>query len=329
MKKLLFAIVLFVLVSSCKNQADSDYKFLPKSIGPVHTVLVVMDDQLWDGVVGDSIRSSFYAPLKGLSLEESRLQIQHIPPSIFTGTIKQNRTVLLAALDTLKVAHVKSDIFASPQKVAVLKGRTTQELLDQFEDKQESFIEAFRAIELEETQERFKRSLSKDNSFEEVFGIRLNLPSIYVLGKKTENFLWFDRPVKSGTLNLIAYTLPSGIFKDPQDLVGDLIFRRDAVVSEHIPGPDVPGKTTYMLTENILRPYVKGVSVSGLPGVEMRGMWEMYNYPMAGPFISYFINDKKNDRILVLEGFVFAPNELKRNHLFEVEAIIKTLKLVE
>lgn len=325
---LLFSLLL-LFFSSCKNSTDPDYTYLPKSIGPVHSVLVVMKEPLWNGPLGDSIRSSFFAPLKGLSLVESRLQIQYIPPEVFTGTVKQNRTVFVADLDSLKVAHVKADVYATPQKVAVLKGRTIQELLDQFEEKQEDFIEAFREIELNETQERFKRSLSKDPSLEELFGIHLNMPSIYVKGKQAEDFLWFDRPVKNGTLNLIAYSLPSGVFNEPEDLVGDLIFKRDAVVSEHIPGPDVTGKTTYMVTENILRPNIKAVSVAGLPGVEMRGMWEMHNYPMAGPFVSYFLNDKKNDRILVLEGFVFAPNSLKRNYLFELEAIIKTIQFKE
>jgi hypothetical protein len=329
MKKTLVILAVLLSLSSCKNTTDPDYTFLPKSIGPIHSVLVVMEDTLWNSALGDSIRSSFYAPIKGLSLVESRLQIQHIPPSIFTGTIKQNRTVLFAEIDSISQAYMRPDVYAAPQQVAVIKGRTTEELIYSFVDHSEEFIEAFREIELTETQERFKRSLSKDTSLEELFGVRLNMPSIYQLGKKTDDFLWFDRPVPKGTLNLIAYELPSGVFTQPNDLVGDLIFRRDAVVSDNIPGPDIPGKTTYMLTENILRPYVKAVTVSGLPAVEMRGMWEMHNYAMAGPFVSYFINDKKNDRILVLEGFVFAPNELKRNLLFELEAIIKTLEIVE
>lgn len=323
------ALVFLLALGSCKNTKNSDYTFLPESIGPIHSVLVVMEDELWNAALGDSIRSSFYAPLKGLSLVESRLELQHIPPSIFTGTIRQNRTILFAGLDSLSYTRIQSDVYAAPQKVAVIKGRSMDELVYSFEDHSEEFVEAFRELEIGEAQKRFTRSLSTDNSFEEVFGVRLQMPSIYQLGKKTEDFLWFDRPVNKGTLNIIAYTLPSGVFTQPTDLVSDLIFRRDAVVSEHIPGPDVPGKTTYMLTENILRPYVKGVNVAGLPAVEMRGMWEMHNYPMAGPFVSYFLNDKKNDRILVLEGFVFAPNELKRNLLFELEAIIKTVEFVE
>ena len=59
----------------------------------------------------------------------------------------------------------------------------------------------------------------------------------------------------------------------------------------------------------------------------MRGMWDINGYPMAGPFITYVVNDTINNRNLVLEGFVFAPNKEKRDYLFELEAIIKTLKI--
>jgi hypothetical protein len=52
----------------------------------------------------------------------------------------------------------------------------------------------------------------------------------------------------------------------------------------------------------------------------------MSGYPMAGPFITYIINDKANDRKLVLEGFTFAPATAKRDYMFELEAILKTLK---
>lgn len=322
---LLFLVGILAL-SSCKEKKN--YTFLPESIGSIHSVLVVAEESLWNGVVGDSIRASFYRPLEGLSLVESRLQIQYVPPTVFEGTVKQNRTVFVVALDSINRAHVKSDVYARPQKVGVLKGKSQEELLSLFNEHQDEYVAAFKEIELAETQHRFERSLNKDKSLEESFGIQLKMPSIYKLGKQAENFLWYDRPVQNGTLNLIAYTLPSDAFTDKSSLVQDIVFRRDAVVSENIPGPDVSGRETYMLTEKYFPPVITPVEFSGLKGVEVRGMWEMHNYPMAGPFVSYLMNDKKNDRLLVLEGFVFAPNELKRNLLFELEAIIKTLEII-
>ena len=51
----------------------------------------------------------------------------------------------------------------------------------------------------------------------------------------------------------------------------------------------------------------------------------MSAYPMAGPFLTYIINDKENNRKLILEGFVFAPATKKRDYMFELEAILKSV----
>ena len=48
---------------------------------------------------------------------------------------------------------------------------------------------------------------------------------------------------------------------------------------------------------------------------------------MAGPFLNYAILDKKNNRLLVVEGFTYAPSVNKREFIFELEAIAKSLKI--
>lgn len=325
MKKISVVLALTLSLWSCKE--NKNYEFKPESIGQVHSVLVVMEENLWKGAVGDSIRESLYAPLKGLSLVESRFNIQYIPPSVFDGTVRHNRTVLVADIDSLEISHIKTDVYARPQKVGVIKSKTTTGLIANFKKKEAEFISAFKGIELEEAQKRFKRSLSKETALKEEFNLEVDLPSIYKLGKQTPTFLWFDRPYKSGSLNLIAYQLPSGAFSNEATFVADLISKRDSVVKANIPGPDVPGKITYMQTDNVIDPSIKAVTISGFKAVEVRGMWDMANYAMAGPYLSYIVNDTLHHRKMVIEGFVFAPNELKRNLLFELEAIIKTAQI--
>ena len=39
------------------------------------------------------------------------------------------------------------------------------------------------------------------------------------------------------------------------------------------------------------------------------------------------IIDQKNDRLLVVEGFTYAPSVNKREFLFELEAIAKSLRI--
>ena len=61
--------------------------------------------------------------------------------------------------------------------------------------------------------------------------------------------------------------------------------------------------------------------------LKVRGLWKMQNGFMGGPFISNFINDKLNDRVLVIEGFLFNPGKEKRNSLQELEWLISDFKI--
>ena len=171
----------------------------------------------------------------------------------------------------------------------------------------------------------FLKSLNKERALQEKFGITLDLPSIYRVDKQEDNFVWIAREIQKGNMNIIVYTMPSDSFKNDSTLVRDIVRMRDSIGQKYVPGPDVPGKTTYMRTEPAFSPYVMPTEIAGKKAVEVRGIWDVKNYPMAGPFLTYIINDKTNDRILVLEGFTFAPATSKRDDMFQLEAIMKTL----
>ncbi|MFT4791793.1 MAG: hypothetical protein ACI9KR_001419 [Arcticibacterium sp.] len=324
MRKMTFILSLTALFYACKE--NKSYQYLPESIGQVQSILVVMEDSLWQGAVGDSVRKIFLSPLKGLSVAESSNQIQHVPPSVFKGTVKQNRTVLAVGLDSIALAHIKKDVYSRPQRVGVVKGRNEAEIISQFQSKAMAFVKSFKDLEITQAQARFSRSLNQEKGVENLLGISVSIPSAYRLGKQTESFVWLDRAIPAGSTNIIAYSLKGDSFEHPESFVVDIVAKRDSVLKGNIPGPDIPGKTTYMKTETVFMPYVTPVSFGGYKGVEVRGIWEISGYPMAGPFVSYILNDPKQNRKIVIEGFVFAPNKEKRDYLFELEAIIKTIK---
>lgn len=59
----------------------------------------------------------------------------------------------------------------------------------------------------------------------------------------------------------------------------------------------------------------------------MRGLWKMVGDMMGGPFVSHVRLDEKNNRVVVVEGFVFAPETDKRNFIRRIEAALYTLRL--
>ena len=55
-------------------------------------------------------------------------------------------------------------------------------------------------------------------------------------------------------------------------------------------------------------------------------MLSVANDYMAGPFVHYIIREGENDEWLALEGFTFAPSVNKREYMFELETIIRSLE---
>ncbi|MEE9361900.1 MAG: DUF4837 family protein [Cellulophaga sp.] len=324
MKKIKISLLaLFLVAVACKDNKQK--KYLPESIGAINNVAVVIDNDLWKGKVGDKIREHFAAPVLGLSWDESSFTLNQMNSIVFTGTLRKTRSVVFVQKDTVNIGHVKSDLYATPQKIGVFKGRTEDEIIQNIEAKAAEAIKAFKEVEISEAQKRFQRSLNKETVLDENFGISLQMPSAYRVGQQEDNFVWIDRQIPKGNMNIIAYTLPYDSFSNEATFVADILRKKDSIGKLYIPGTDVPNKVTYMKTEKIFAPYIVATEIGGKKAVEVKGIWEIHNYPMAGPYVSYIINDAENNRKIVIEGFVFAPQTRKRDYMFELESIIKTV----
>ena len=317
-------LVVFLALASCKENTSKNKKYLPASTGPINSLIVVMENDLWQGEVGDKVRDLFADRVLAVPQSESILSLTQIPHQVFSGAITNSRAVLYIQKDSLSLSHVKSNVYALPQKVAVVKGKTNEELLANLEAVAPKAIASFKNTELKEAQKRFKKSLNKETDFKDEFGIGLDIPTVYRVGKHEDNFVWADRQILKGNMNIIAYTIPWDSFSNDSTFVRDIVKMRDSIGKKYVPGPY---DGTYMITEKAFSPYVFPAEVNGLKAAEVRGIWEIQGYPMAGPFLTYIINDKANNRKLVLEGFIFAPSANKRDDLLELEAIMKTLKL--
>ncbi len=319
-----YFLLLAFLVIACNDGPKKTYK--PESIGAINSLGVVINNDLWEGPVGDKIREHFAAPVIGLTWDEPLFSLEQMPQKVFTTTTRYRRAVLFVDIDTVNVAHIKSDLYAAPQKIGVIKGRTQEEIIENLDNYSDQIIAAIKEMELEETQKRFLRSLNKDRLLEEKFGVTFRLPSIYKLGKQEDNFVWIDREIQKGSMNIIAYQIPFDRLNNDSTLVTDFIRMRDSIGEKYIPGADMREKKTYMTTEDAFAPHFFETEIDGHSALEVRSIWDMENYPMAGPFMTFVIDDEKNDRKLVVEGFTFAPATNKRDYMFELEAILRTIK---
>ena len=81
-----------------------------------------------------------------------------------------------------------------------------------------------------------------------------------------------------------------------------------------------------MITEKAYRPYFYKTQILNRKTYLTKGMWEVKNDFMAGPFVNYMIYDSIKKNWLVLEGFCFAPSVKKRDLMFELNTILKSVE---
>jgi len=323
MKLYLKALCLLFLFSAC-NDSNSKKVYKSQSSGNINDLSVVIDNDLWDTSVGETIRSTIGAPLYGLPQDEPQFTLRQIPSSVFSGFVKNTRLVLKINKGTAAATKFYKDPYASPQRMVMVSGMTNQEISDQFITNKDKIVKAFKAQEIQEKQRRTRKSLFNSTAITKQFGINIEFPSIYRIAKQTDDFFWIRRDVKTGTVNLLLYTFPFDANITKEALAKQVIKVRDSIGKQYIPGP-VDG--SYMTTEEAYTPFFGDAKVANSTSFKTKSIWQVKDAFMSGPFINYWIEDKLNERYLIVEGFVFAPSVGKRDYIFELEAIIQSITI--
>lgn len=326
MRKILFLLSAVLVLSSCNNDKKTAQVILPESSGNINNLSVVIKNELWQGSIGEAIRDVLAAPVDGLPQDEPLFSLSQIPPQVFSGFATKNRTVLKIEKGEDKSAEVKfaKNVFALPQKVVLITGQTDAEIIAELEANKDKIIDAFKNEEIKEKQRRINLSPLKIDQLEEALSLKMKVPSAYRIAKNEGKFFWLRKDITTGTQNIMIYELPLQALKQDDSLVSQIIKIRDSIGQVHIPGPT---EGTYMITEQAYAPYLFHTTINDKPTIETKGIWDVKNAFMSGPFLNYIITDKANNRLVVVEGFTFAPSVEKRDYVFELDAILKSIKL--
>ena len=154
---------------------------------------------------------------------------------------------------------------------------------------------------------------------EQEFGVKMTIPGDYVVGVKKDNFIWLRKDNTQITSSIAIKSFP---YRDKTQFeLEGLIDMRDKL------GFMVPSSSvgSFMRTNAVDLPvYTYQKEIAGHYAVESRGIWEMTDDFLGGPFINYAII--VDDKVLLIDGFVFAPGKDKRDHVQQLELIIESLE---
>lgn len=316
----LLSIIFFFVIISCKNENLSESSF-----SKINTIAVIIDNQLWNGEVGDSIRNKFASPVLGLPQEEPLFTINQYPVKLFDGFSINNRNIIVIKKGSQNLFRIKENKLTEPQNIFDIEGKSNDDIIKILEKQFSLIARKIRNTEINQNQKQFKDSLLDISKIKTKFNLNLAVPSKYEYVMLRKNFIWLKREIVGGNTSLLLYQLPWGSI-DNKNAVKDIIKTRDSIGNRYIHSS---GSNSQMVTEEAYSPYFSNTTIGENLAFETKGNWQMKNNYMSGPFINYVIFDKKVKRIFVLEGFCYAPSKVKRDLMFELEAIIKSVKIVK
>ena len=320
MKKHLVVIFVVFFLQSCE---DNKVVYKPESSARINSITVVVDNDNWNNTIGDKIRNLYADEYEGLPQIEERFTLKQMPYEAFSGFSRSSRNIIFINKKSNPEFFFEVDKYARPQIYLEIKGNSIKSILEQIDKSKKEAINKFTNGEIEENKRRILKSPLKDTSAMEDFLIDVKMPSAYSLYKQDKNFIWYQKQIQKGHSNIIVTQLPNQ--KNIFDYnIQSLIKLRDSIGKSFLPGRN---PESFMISEKEYLPYQKKVNYYGIKMLETRGTWEVKGDFMGGPFLNYLVEDKLNDRVLFIEGFVFAPSKRKRDNIIELEAIIKSLKL--
>ena len=325
MKNFVFlSLFIALLFTGCQDSDGKDPVLLATSSGNINNISVVIDNEMWEGSIGEALRKSLAAPVDGLPQEEPMFSLNQMPPEAFSGFVRKNR--LFVKIENGQAGNFKifNDPFAHPQTGVVITGKDSNEIINQINKNSEEIIETLRNTEIKEKQRRINKSLKDDKKLKRTLGVSLKFPTAYRYAMENDDFFWIRKDIPKGNMEILVYAVPLNQIDRDTSVIANIIKMRDSIGKAHIPGPL---EDSYMITEEAYAPYLFNSEVDGKFAYETKGTWEVKNAFMAGPFINYAVRDSVNNRYIILEGFTFAPATAKRDNMFELEAILKSAKI--
>jgi len=308
------AIILFFLITAL-SCSDNQQKLLPASSGNINNISVVTNDELWEGAVGEVIRENFGRPIYGLPQIEPIFSLSHIPSKVFSGFATKSRTILKIDVSENEGVFNFKNTYASPQRIIQITANSPDKIIEIINENLNSIYSTMYFNEIQEKQRRISKDLNKTEAIKNNTGVSLKFPSAYRVAKADTNFVWIRRDIETGSVNLF-------IHRQTNLTEQSIIEKRDSISKIYIPGPI---ENTYMSTDLIYTPNTQEINMGGKQVFETRGLWEIEGQFMAGPFLNFHIK-LGDDDLIMLDGFVYSPGSTKREYIFELEAIMRSLK---
>ena len=318
------ALALALLLASCGNSGKPKdrTRYLPGITGNAGEVLVVINKTYWEGELGSTLREILAGEYPYLPQREPVFKLFNATPGGFSGSYMLHRNIVIVnvspEMDTTGV-KVSSDAWAKPQILVTVSASTPEEATGLIRNNSELIINAIEQAE----RDRLIANSMKYEDRDVRMAVTGNIggspyfPKGFTMKKNSPDFMWISQETTYVNQGILIFKFP---YTDSTQISPEYL--KDKIYD--LWQANVPGMrdNSYMTLNKVIEPGFRNITYRGMNMVEMRGLWEVENDYMGGPFVCHIFPDPERKNIIILNAFVYAPKYDKRKYLRQVESII-------
>jgi hypothetical protein len=242
----LLCALIIVSAVSCKKTTKG---LRPVVTGGSGEVLVLINDELWESAVGDTLQSILNDTQLGLPQDEPVLDIIHITHNAFGSMFKTHRSILDLRVST-KVKEngiaVKDEFYAKTQSFMKIETDSKKAMIDLLTENRIKILSYFLLGERNRKIKTIKKNVVQEvyEKVKKKYDITLSFPGGYTINKEEGDFLWISNETPTTSQGMFIYSfeyLSEDMFSKKS-----ILQRRNALLMNYVPGRT---KGSYMSTE--------------------------------------------------------------------------------
>ena len=332
---IILATIVTLMLGGCK--AFKTISTSNNSQGAPYELILVCAQPEWQSELGDTLQAVLKQPVKELMQYEPSFDVMRILPNNFKSLTERHRNIVVVNVNP-SIAEpgitVSYDQTAKPQIYITLKGPDTKSLAKYVSDNRENIMYVLEKAERDRTVSYARQYYSKPlhEKILSMFGMDLAVPNNYQLRSESDDMIWISQEFPTASQGFFIYKYP---YKGKESLSAEALVKARNKFASRIPGPN---EGSFMTTTNKIvddtgmdyMPYMpeyRPLLIGDRMWIEMSGLWEVENYFMGGPFVSYTTVNTQTNEVVTIDCYVYFPtlynkDPEKRNKLRALQHLV-------
>ncbi|MBE6213698.1 MAG: DUF4837 family protein [Rikenellaceae bacterium] len=300
--------------------------------GRPYELILVCGQPQWQSELGDTLRYFLQQPVAELPTYEPMFDVMRIMPNNFKSLTKTHRNIVVVNVDkefTEPSISVRYNVTAKPQVFVTIKGPDTESVAAYVGENGNNIVQVLEKAERDRTIAYAQRYASQPlkELIRNTFGVEMNISDDYKLRTQSPDMVWISQEFPTASQGFFIYKYP---YEGEQSLSAKALVKARNRFASRIPGPK---EGSYMTTVNKIpdetgleyipyTPEYRTMRIGSQPWIEMVGLWDVENYFMGGPYVSYTTVNSRTNEVITIDCYVYSPKVEKRNMLRELQALV-------